>query len=201
VDCIPFNFWTDTFKPYLGRRYFLASGAAQAILVLFIAIAVYYGITSAARITGDLGLPSGLYVTGVAFILYFVHWHYQWRYVRFLLQKTGIEPSVRAELFSKGIYPEGHDFENGAHPFFYWRDLLEIELTYAGLRHTVKFTFTSESEPYVWTLYSEQIAELGAVVASAPEMRESMLARALAEHRTKLASGQTFGTITIKASE
>jgi hypothetical protein len=113
-------------------------------------------------------------------------------------QEVGLE-SGQMEIFTQGIYPVGHPFVNGMHPFFGWEEVSRVEFSFTRRKLQLDIRFRGSDHPLGVTLGSLQSEDLTASLATHERAMGSPLGQALERYAGMRQSGMIKGSGTASA--
>jgi hypothetical protein len=101
---------------------------------------------------------------------------------------------AQMEVFTQGVYPVGHPFVKGMHPFFGWEDVNRVDFSFKRSKLWLTIHFGSSDKPLRLKLGSLQAAGLEASIAMSDRAAQSPLGQALEHHTEMRRSGVMKGS-------
>ncbi len=106
------------------------------------------------------------------------------RYIRYKgwEQEAQVAETAQMEIFTQGIYPVGHPFVNGLHPFHGWEDMKSADFSFARQKLWITLHFRTSELPLKLKLGSLQAATLTKCIVAYDRAWSSPLGLAMARY-------------------
>jgi hypothetical protein len=107
---------------------------------------------------------------------------------------------AQVEFLTNGIYPVGHPFVAGLHPFYFWRDLQNVTIEYQRKKVWITLQPSGNRLPVNLKLGSMQADLLLGALDKAETSCNSLLAVAMRAVNQQKAQGKSRGKVTVPVS-